>query len=69
MLVVIKPPFTQIDNADGLEAQQGRRVSLELSVDLCRQLARRILVRADPRSVTTTILVIAEVPRAAARVY
>lgn len=58
----------QLHEADRFKRQRRRRADFQLTIDLYRQLSRDILVRTNTRSPSLPLLVIREIPDAAAQI-
>jgi hypothetical protein len=65
LLVVFQPSPPHFGNSDGLKAQRRGGADFELGVDLGGELADGFTVRADARSMTLAVVVVAEIPDAA----
>ncbi len=68
MFVLVEPALAHVGDGDRLKAQCGGRADLELRVDFSGQAFCFISIRADSRLAAFAMLVVTEVPDAAAEV-
>src|SRR5262245_31883417 len=68
LLVVLQPALPKGGDGDGFETEGGRRADRQLGIDLGGELPSDRAVGADARPMPLAILVVAEVPDAAAEI-
>ena len=68
LLVMLQPPAAEFANGDGVETQQRHVPGFQLSVDLRRQAPRCIKAWSDAGPTALAIVVILQIPDAAADV-